>query len=231
VPAGFCGETDQEHRATADLLLRTRYDNAFIFAYSQRDKTYAARHLPDDVPAEVKTQRLADLFSVYRQGQAQLNELEVGRLHLVLLDGRPRRDGENALQGRTCSMKRVIIPEQPVPSSLRALQQQCGTGLWPDYQQQQQQGLYAGPVSSLRSGDYVAVLVREVVGSSTLLSVPLAKTSIQEFAQVLGGTIVSADQAPGWLVQQGAAAAAAAAVAAVGGVRDGESQQVLVAQG
>jgi hypothetical protein len=215
VPAGFCGETHQEHQATADLLLRTRYDNAFIFAYSQRDKTYAARHFPDDVPADVKSQRLADLFAAYRQGQAELNGLEVGRLHLVLLDGRPRRDGENALQGRTCSMKRVIIPEQPVPSSLRALQQHCSTGLWPDRQQQ----LYAGPVSSLSTGDYVAVLVREVVGSSTLLSVPLAKTSIQEFAQVLGGTIIGADQAPGWLVGQGAAAA------------DLEPQQVLMAQG
>jgi hypothetical protein len=226
VSTGFCGETDEEHQATVDLLLRARYDNAFIFAYSQRDKTYAARHFPNDVPADVKSQRLADLFSAYRKGQAELNRLEVGRLHLVLLDGRPRRDGENALQGRTCSMKRVIIPEQPVPSSLRALQQHCSTRLWPDPYQQQQQGVYVGPVSSLSTGEYVAVLVREVVGSSTLLSVPLAKTSIQEFAQVLGGTIVSADQAPGWLAQQGAAAAAA-----VGGVSDGESQQMLMAQG
>ncbi|KAF6256051.1 CDK5 regulatory subunit associated protein 1 [Scenedesmus sp. NREL 46B-D3] len=111
--AGFCGETDEEHQATADLLLHTRYDNAFIFAYSQRDKTHAARHLADDVPAVVKSQRLADLFAAYRQGQAELNRLEVGRLHLVLLDGRPRRDGQQSLQGRTCSMKRVIIPEQP----------------------------------------------------------------------------------------------------------------------
>uniref|UniRef100_A0A383WC25 Uncharacterized protein n=1 Tax=Tetradesmus obliquus TaxID=3088 RepID=A0A383WC25_TETOB len=225
--AGFCGETDEEHQATADLLRRTRYENAFIFAYSQRDKTYAARHLADDVPAEVKSQRLADLFAAYRQGQAELNQLEVGRIHLALLDGRPRRDGQHSLQGRSCSMKRVIIPEQPVPSSLRALQQHCA-GLRLDPQQQQQQ-LYAGPLSSLGTGDYVAVLVQQVVGSSTLLSVPLARTSIQEFAAVLGGTIVSADEAPAWLVQQGAAAAAAAA--ASGGASDGESQQVLVAQG
>ena len=121
-------------------------------------------------------------------------------------------------------MKRVIIPEQPVPSSLRALQQHCA-GLQPNHQQQQQ--LYTGPVSGLGTGDYVAVLVQQVVGSSTLLSVPLARTSIQEFAAVLGGTIVSADKAPVWLVQQGAAAAAVGG----GGVSDGESQQVLVAQG
>jgi hypothetical protein len=225
--AGFCGETDQEHQATADLLLHTRYDNAFIFAYSQRDKTYAARHLADDVPAEVKSQRLADLFAAYRKGQAELNQLEVGRIHLVLLDGRPRRDGQHSLQGRTCSMKRVIIPEQPVPSSLCALQQQFA-GL--PYDAQQQQQLYMGPVSSLGTGDYVAVLVQQVVGSSTLISVPLARTSIQEFASVLGSTIISADKAPAWLLQQGAAAAAAAASVG-GGVSDGESQQVLVAQG
>jgi tRNA A37 methylthiotransferase MiaB len=43
--SGFCGETEQEHAATVDLLARTRYDNAFLFSYSERAKTYASRHM------------------------------------------------------------------------------------------------------------------------------------------------------------------------------------------
>lgn len=45
-PAGFCGETEEEHLATVDLLRNTRYDNAFLFSYSERAKTYASRHYP-----------------------------------------------------------------------------------------------------------------------------------------------------------------------------------------
>jgi tRNA-2-methylthio-N6-dimethylallyladenosine synthase len=64
--AGFSGETNAEHAATLDLLRATRFDNAFLFSYSQRDKTHAARHLPDDVPADVKARRLAEAFEAYR---------------------------------------------------------------------------------------------------------------------------------------------------------------------
>lgn len=66
LPAGFCGETEEEHAATLDLLRHTRYDNAFLFSYSERAKTYASRHLPDDVPDDVKKRRLAEAFEAYR---------------------------------------------------------------------------------------------------------------------------------------------------------------------
>ena len=64
--AGFSGETEEEHAATLDLLRTTRYDNAFLFSYSERAKTYASRHLPDDVPEDVKRRRLAEAFEAYR---------------------------------------------------------------------------------------------------------------------------------------------------------------------
>jgi hypothetical protein len=64
--AGFSGETEEEHAATLDLLRNTRYDNAFLFSYSERAKTYASRHLPDDVPKDVKRRRLAEAFEAYR---------------------------------------------------------------------------------------------------------------------------------------------------------------------
>lgn len=66
--AGFCGETEEEHAASLDLLRSTRYDNAFLFSYSERGKTYASRHLPDDVPDDVKRRRLAEAFDAYRCG-------------------------------------------------------------------------------------------------------------------------------------------------------------------
>lgn len=64
--AGFCGETEEEHAASLDLLRNTRYDNAFLFSYSERGKTYASRHLADDVPEDVKKRRLAEAFKAYR---------------------------------------------------------------------------------------------------------------------------------------------------------------------
>lgn len=63
---GFCGETEEEHAASLDLLRNTRYDNAFLFSYSERGKTYASRHLADDVPEDVKRRRLAEAFDAYR---------------------------------------------------------------------------------------------------------------------------------------------------------------------
>jgi len=175
--------------------------------------------LADDVPAEVKARRLAELFAAYRQGQAELNAAEVGRVHLVLLDGRPRRGGERALQGRTCSMKRAIIPEQALPKSLASLkqqhmqqqqqqQQQRRRGMNQLQQQWQQHSSHSSMLSKVGPGDYVAVLVQQVAGTGTLLSVPLAKTSVQEFAAVFdGSTTPDVQLTPRWLQAAGAAVA------------------------
>lgn len=110
----------------------------------------------------------------------------------------------DGVQGRTCSMKRAIIPEQPVPASLAALQQHMG-GLSGSSSSTGSSSLplYDGPVSSLQTGDYVAVLVRQLGGTSTLLSQPLAKTSVREFAQVFGTTTPGAHHLPPWLCQAG----------------------------
>ncbi len=233
---GFCGETDAEHAATLDLLSSTRFDSAFLFSYSERAKTHAARHLPDDVPQDVKAARLAAAFGAYRAGQAELNALEPGRMHLVLLDGRPRRSNAAALQGRTCSFKRAIMQEPiaGLPASLTALRDawmpvasgqatvQGGSQLPPPpLPPPQHQRLLLrppgaavsggqGPTVEVGTGDYVAVLVQAVVGTATLLTVPLARTSVTEFAALLGGTIVARGDVPEWARAAGAAAADAA---------------------
>jgi hypothetical protein len=96
-------------------------------------------------------------------------------------------------------MKRAIIPEQPVPASLAALQQHVQAAGLQVSSSTSTFPLYTGPVSSLQTGDYVAVLVRQLSGTSTLLSQPLAKTSVQEFAQVFGSTTPGVQQLPPWL--------------------------------
>jgi hypothetical protein len=101
-------------------------------------------------------------------------------------------------------MKRAIIPEQPVPASLADLQQhqQAATslqGATSSSSSSNSSTVYSGPVSSLQTGDYVAVYVQQLGGTSTLLSQPLARTSIQEFAQVFGSTTPGLQQIPPWL--------------------------------
>lgn len=81
--AGFCSETEEEHLDTLDLMRKTQYDQAFMFAYSEREKTHASRHLEDDVPAEVKSRRLQEIIATFREWQLKQYQAEIGRTHLV----------------------------------------------------------------------------------------------------------------------------------------------------
>eukprot|EP00892_Ulva_mutabilis_P003032 jgi/Ulvmu1/1272/UM109_0070.1 len=68
---GFCGETDDDHQQTLDLLQKHRFSVGYLFAYSDRERTHAARHYKDDVPPEVKKQRLSEAMAVFKDGVAQ----------------------------------------------------------------------------------------------------------------------------------------------------------------
>ncbi|CAD7700704.1 unnamed protein product [Ostreobium quekettii] len=162
---GFCGESEDEHAATLDLMSRVGFEQAFMFAYSQRDKTHAARHLEDDVPQPVKARRLAEVIQVFRETMFGKNEKEVGRTHLVLVEGEAKKS-EEMLTGRTCTMKRVIFPKISVPAS----QHGCGGEAVP------------------QPGDYVSVDVVSAQ-SSTLTARPLARTTLREFHSLHGSTV------------------------------------------
>jgi MiaB/RimO family radical SAM methylthiotransferase len=114
--AGFCDETDEEHNDTISLLESVRYDQAFMFAYSKRDGTHAARALQDTVPASVKQQRLQEIIDTYhRLVHAKNVETEVGRLRLVLVEGESKRQnastpGIRQWHGRTDQNKRILFP-------------------------------------------------------------------------------------------------------------------------
>jgi tRNA-2-methylthio-N6-dimethylallyladenosine synthase len=106
---GFSGETDDDHRATLDLMRELRFDSAFMFAYSERDLTYAAKKLPDDVAPAVKQRRLAEIVALQEQISAEVFAAHVGRRERVLVHGPSKRDRAQ-LMGRTDGFKTVILP-------------------------------------------------------------------------------------------------------------------------
>ena len=107
VIAGFSGETLDDHQATLDLFRRVRYDYAFMFKYSQREGTYASRHLPDDIPDEEKTRRLNEIIALQGQIALENNRTEVGREYEVLVEGASHRS-DKQLFGRN-SQNTVIV--------------------------------------------------------------------------------------------------------------------------
>ena len=106
---GFPGETDEEFRATLDLMRTVRFDDAYTYKYSLRDGTPATR-LPEDdfLPPEVAQARLAELIEVSRGIQAEINATEVGRVVEVLVEKEGR--SEHHMMGRTRRNKVVVFP-------------------------------------------------------------------------------------------------------------------------
>jgi tRNA-2-methylthio-N6-dimethylallyladenosine synthase len=107
---GFCGESDADFAETLAALGELRFDNAFMFAYSQRRGTPAARHLPDDVPAEAKQQRLAHVIEAQRRITADLYRAQVGRRERVLCESPSHRSAAELL-GRTDAFRPVIVAQ------------------------------------------------------------------------------------------------------------------------
>jgi tRNA-2-methylthio-N6-dimethylallyladenosine synthase len=106
---GFSGETAADHAATLALMRDIAFDSAFMFAYSERDLTFAAKKLPDDVPPTEKQQRLAEIVALQEQISARVFAAQVGRRERVLVHGRSKRDAAQ-LMGRTDTFKTVILP-------------------------------------------------------------------------------------------------------------------------
>ncbi len=107
--SGFCGETDADHAATLALMREVRFDSAFMFAYSERDLTFAAKKLPDDVTEAVKKKRLAEIVALQERISTEVFAAHVGRAERVLVHGPSKRDPAQ-LVGRTDGFKSVILP-------------------------------------------------------------------------------------------------------------------------
>jgi tRNA-2-methylthio-N6-dimethylallyladenosine synthase len=89
--AGFCGETEEEHAETLSLMKEAGFDFAYMFKYSERPGTSAARHLKDDVPEEVKTRRLNEIISLQNKLSTAGKKSDVGKTFEVLVEGKAKK--------------------------------------------------------------------------------------------------------------------------------------------
>uniref|UniRef100_A0A182P1F6 CDK5RAP1-like protein n=1 Tax=Anopheles epiroticus TaxID=199890 RepID=A0A182P1F6_9DIPT len=155
---GFCGETESEFTDTVSLIEQVGYHTAFLFAYSMREKTTAHRRYNDDVPEEVKQERLRRMIAAFRREAELLNSMFIDRTELVLIEGYSKRSRTD-LAGRNDGNVKVIIPAGPIRADRTAGRKDLR------------------PVGV---GDYVAV---RVVGSNSqiLKAEPLYHTTIREF--------------------------------------------------
>ena len=105
---GYHDETPEDHAETLSLVRECQFDSAFMFKYSERPGTYAAKHLPDNVPEEVKIERLNELISLQTEVSAEQNRKDIGKTFEVLVEGYSKRSREQ-LMGRTEQNKAVVF--------------------------------------------------------------------------------------------------------------------------
>jgi tRNA-2-methylthio-N6-dimethylallyladenosine synthase len=108
--AGFCTETEEEHQDTLSLMEYVQYDFSYMFFYSERPGTLAARKYADDISLDVKKRRLQEIVDLQRKLSYQRNQREVGKVHKVLIEGFSKRSQEH-LQGRNSQNKVIIFPK------------------------------------------------------------------------------------------------------------------------
>jgi tRNA-2-methylthio-N6-dimethylallyladenosine synthase len=108
---GFCTETEEDHQQTLSLFDYCKYDLAYLYFYSERPGTLAARRFEDDVPLETKKRRLQELVDLYRQHSLRTMQKEVGKTFKILVEGFSKKSDEQ-LQGRTDQNKVVIFAKE-----------------------------------------------------------------------------------------------------------------------
>jgi MiaB/RimO family radical SAM methylthiotransferase len=197
--AGFCDETEEEHADTVSLLEYVEYEQAFLFAYSMREKTHANRTMEDNVPAPLKQRRLQELIDVFRERVHAKNvRVETGHLRLVLVEGPTKKQskilesGCATWHGRTDQNKRVLFSVNDVQNYddfyrmtaqawneqdvLRILEQQQQFVTSPS------EGSIIAPLSNtaVGPGDYAVVYITEAKGH-TLRGRLLWKTNLADF--------------------------------------------------
>jgi tRNA-2-methylthio-N6-dimethylallyladenosine synthase len=105
---GFCTETEEDHQDSLSLMRYCQYDLAYMYFYSERPGTLAARRFKDDIPEEVKKRRLQEMIDLHRIQSLHSMQKDVGKTFRVLIEGSSKKN-ENELQGRTDQNKVVIF--------------------------------------------------------------------------------------------------------------------------
>jgi tRNA-2-methylthio-N6-dimethylallyladenosine synthase len=109
--AGFCTETEEEHWDSISLMQYARFDFGYMFTYSERPGTLAAKKFADDVPEDVKKRRLAEIIEVQRALSLERNQRLLGTVQKVLIEG-PSKKSDKDLSGRSDQNKMVVFPRE-----------------------------------------------------------------------------------------------------------------------
>ncbi|CAH1765270.1 13267_t:CDS:2, partial [Entrophospora sp. SA101] len=168
---GFCGETEEEHKDTLSLMEIVKYDMAYMFAYSMREKTHAHRNYVDDVPKDVKQRRLSEIIKVFHQSaKIKLSKL-IDQPQIVLVEGHSKRNHQHSkrrlLKGRTDGGHKIYFDDISIPD--------------PNNININGDGSNGGNCNvTLKNGDYVVVIPKSNT-SSSLFGIPIVKASIGQF--------------------------------------------------
>ena len=109
--AGFCSEAEAEHQDTLTLMDYVKYDFSYMFYYSERPGTLAAKKLEDDIPLDVKKRRLQEIINKQMEISKERNQRDLGKTHKVLVEGYSKKSNEH-LQGRNSANKVVVFPKK-----------------------------------------------------------------------------------------------------------------------
>lgn len=109
--AGFCTETEEEHQETLSMMREIQYDFAYMFFYSERPGTLAAKKYTDNIPEDVKKRRLEEIIALQTEHSVIRNQNTVGKVYRVLIEGFSKRS-EEFLQGRNTDNKVIVFPKQ-----------------------------------------------------------------------------------------------------------------------
>src|SRR5690606_2402682 len=123
---GFCSETEEEHADTLRLMDAVKFDFAYMFAYSERQGTPAAKKFRDDVPPEVKKRRLNEIIQKQGLHSLERNRDDIGKTFTVLIEGTSKRSAEY-LQGRNSANKVLVFPREQFTKGeyVRVLVEDC----------------------------------------------------------------------------------------------------------
>jgi len=108
---GFCGETEEDHQETLSLMDWAKFEFAYMFKYSERPDTAAAKKYKDDVPEDVKSKRLQEVIEMQQKLSHESNKNDIGKIFEVLVEGESRRSADN-VSGRNSQNKVVVFPRK-----------------------------------------------------------------------------------------------------------------------
>ena len=111
VIAGFCSETEEEHQDTLSMIDFAQYSMSYMFFYSERPGTPAAKKYEDDVPLKTKKRRLQEIIRLQTQISYKHNQKDIGKTFKVLIEGTSKKS-ENDFKGRNSQNKMIVFPKK-----------------------------------------------------------------------------------------------------------------------